>query len=75
MTNYNNSSVIIGFYGIYTFSILLINMGWSVSNISNSTATLLFNKANIQNIYYSYFQIWVNQQVTIYNYTNSQSAL
>lgn len=64
----------IGMYGIYAYSAVLINMGWSVSNISDNTATLLFNKANIQNLYYSYFQIWTIKQVTIYNNTNSQSA-
>lgn len=74
LTNYSKSSVIIGLYGFYAYSILNIMMGWNVSNLSDSTATILFNKANIQNLYYSYFQIWVMKQATVYNNTNSQSA-
>ena len=74
MTNYNKSSVIVGLYGLYAYSMLFINMGWSVSNISDSTATLLFNKANTQNLYYSYFQIWVIKQVTVYNDTSSSQS-
>lgn len=58
MVNYTNTVFIIGLGGFFGFDFSnYYSWGWSLVNLVDNTATIQLNRSNLQNIYYSYFQI------------------
>ena len=59
VNDYNSSSIILGVRGFDGFPILSnTQWGWTLLNVSTTeTATLTLDKKQLQNIYFSFFQI------------------